>query len=482
VIFRVFGIPTNVQMGFWFMCALLGMDLMRGPYKFLILVWAVVVFLSILFHELGHALAMIRYGLEPEIELHMMGGLARAQGMQNLTRRQRIFISFAGPLAGFVFGTLVFVMALIMPAVDVTLALGAGLPDFFVTTTVPGDGGVALQGAVKMLLWVNFGWGIINLVPVMPLDGGHILEDLLGPRRAKAAATISLIGGIGVVLLCLNADPVQWYIAMLFGMFTMQSYQRFQMAAQAGGRTKPKAKPKTEEAASPEVVAMLEKAQAALADERFDEAGTIAELVIAERPPRPAKIAAFEILGWAHLHEDRPVEAMRVIEAIRSDGEPDLALMGAVLLAQGHEEEAREAFEEARSAGDDRKEIVGPLIQILIGQGEVPRAAAIALDIVESLSEEDARQMANIAFEHESFAWSARLSETVFERTGSPDDAYDGVRSRALDGDLAGALMLLRRAVAAGYSDAARVWADDALEKLRSSDAEGELEALLPRP
>ena len=120
----------------------------------------------------------------------------------------------------------------------------------------------------------------------------------------------------------------------------------------------------------------------------------------------------------------------------------------------------------------------GPLIQILIEQGEVGRAAAIALDIVEALSEEDARQMVTIASDADSYQWASRLSEALFERTGLAEDAYHAARNRALEGDDIAAFILLRRAVAAGFSDAARLWSDAALEKLHGV----ELEALLPPP
>src|SRR5690606_1252702 len=103
---------------------------------------------------------------------------------------------------------------------------------------------------------------------------------------------------------------------------------------------------------------------------------------------------------------------------------------------------------------DDRKEIVGPLIQVLIKQGEVARAAAIALDIVETLSDDDVRQMAEIAAEHAAHGWAARLFEALFERRHRADDAYEAARHKSLDGDLAGALLLLERAVRAGFTDA----------------------------
>src|SRR5439155_20985001 len=98
--------------------------------------------------------------------------------------------------------------------------------------------------------------------------------------------------------------------------------------------------------------------------------------------------------------------------------------------------------------------------QILIGQGEVARAAAVAYDIVESLSADDARRMAEIALEHGVFDWSARLSQAVFERSKQPGDAYEAARALAQDGQPEQALAWLKRAAEAGFADAARAWSD----------------------
>ena len=208
-----------------------------------------------------------------------------------------------------------------------------------------------------------------------------------------------------------------------------------------------------------------------------------AELILSEEAPNSAKVAALEIIAWARLLEGDADAAARAIRTIEKNAEADLALIGAVLFAKDDDDAARQVFEVARAGGDDRKEVVGPLIQILIKQGEVARAAACALDIVDTLSDEDTRQMAAIAHEHRSYSWSSRLAEALFERNGNPDDAYDAACGRALDGDASGSMALLRRAVAAGFSDAARAWADDALTILRASSAAAdELDAVLPKP
>ncbi|MCA9625870.1 MAG: site-2 protease family protein, partial [Myxococcales bacterium] len=391
--------------------------------------------------------------------------------LHRLTRPQRIFVSAAGPLAGFVLGGIALLVALYAPLPDVQ-------PDSPPTH-------IALEYGLGSLIWVNIGWGAINLLPILPLDGGHILEDILGPKRIKATAAISITIAVTLAVLALRTSFFGFggpWTAMIFGLAAFQSYRRYQAAADAVSHARPAPKaPKPDEAPmSPAHQSQLARAKEALADDRYDEAATLAELVLSEQPVRAARIEALHVVGWAHLLQGRVEQAERVLKAIHRETEPDLAFLGALLFHREELDKAREVFEKARAAGDDRKEIVGPLIQILIGQGEIARAAAIALDVVDALSDEDARQMATIAFEHEAYRWAARLRQEVFTRTEDPEDAYAAARALALQGDLAGALSLLRRAAAAGYSDAARVWSDKALEALRSDEA-GEIEALFPR-
>jgi Zn-dependent protease len=469
--FRLFGIPTEVQLGFWFMAVLLGLDRLQSAIPASILVWVAVVFVSVMVHELGHAVAIMRHGHRPEITLHMLGGLTSWGGAQGIGRLDRIVISFAGPAAGFVLGGLVWGVTAIFPDL--------------VRFGEPGELGQA-QALGRALLddlrWVNVVWGVINLIPVLPLDGGHILEQALGPQRVRTTAVVSLLVG-GSVALYFFAER-DWWIGFIFAMSALQSFQRFQAstAPQPVDRTRPPSTPPAEPV-PPETAHQLERARRALTDDRYEEAGTLAELVLARSPPLGARLEALDLLAWAALLDGRPKEAARVIGAIERDGTPDPALIGSVLHALGERGRARSVFEAARAAGDDRKEIVGPLIQILISEGEVSRAAAIALDIVDSLSDEDARRMADIALEHECYPWVSRLREAVFERTGDPIDAYEAARGRALEGDPAASLGLLRRAVAAGFSDAARLWSDQALAALcAKDDARGELESLLPKP
>jgi Zn-dependent protease/thioredoxin-like negative regulator of GroEL len=461
--FRLFGVDVEVQFFFWLTAVLFGFPYMQDPTapRGAIAIWVAVVFVSVMVHELGHALAIKRHGIEPEIALHGMGGTTSWRPGRSLGRLDLIFISLAGPFAGFALGGLTYAFARLAPQALERLPLQAGW-------------------AMERLFFVNIYWGIINLLPVLPFDGGHVLEQALGPKRARLTAAISFLAGALVAGLAALGGWL--WVALIFGLGAVRSYQRFRSAEPISPVESPlrRAAPAPADALPPELAATLQSARAALAEEELDRALALAQDVLSRETvtPRAAK-EALEIVAWAHLLAGRLPAAMETLAQLRRSSEPDAALAGAILFARGDLGEARRVLEQARGRGDSRKEVAGPLIQILIQQGEVPRAAAVALDIVDTLSEEDVRQMASIAVDHAAFEWAARLFQAAFDRRGLADDAYDAARAFALDGQHEHALDWLRRAVEAGFSDRGRAWSDAALEALRAGH---ELETVLPRP
>src|SRR5262245_48886791 len=95
--FRLGSIPVHVQPGFLVVAALLGA---RGEVAD-VAIWVAVCFVSILVHELGHALVIGRFGGTPSIVLYPGGGLT--YGDKSTRTGQRVVVSLAGPAAGFVF-------------------------------------------------------------------------------------------------------------------------------------------------------------------------------------------------------------------------------------------------------------------------------------------------------------------------------------------------------------------------------------------
>lgn len=470
--FRLFGIDVEVQWFFWLTSGFFAFEYIRAGHVDFAVTWILVVFVSVLVHELGHGLAVRRHGIEPVIALHGMGGTTSWTSRAPLSRPAHVVISLAGPFAGFALG-----LPLLLVFGGSIGMFGHG---FDVAPSVAWRLPTLVDKAIEQMIWVNLGWGAVNLLPVLPFDGGHVLEQTLGPRHVRATAAISTLVGASIAILALMQNPREVWIAMLFGMAAMQSFQRFN-APPAHSVIMPARKPAPPGGEVPaELDAMLKTARSALADDDLARAISIADDVLLAKPlPPRAAVLALEIIGWARLLGDDPQEAAKAVASAKKLGDVDAALVGATLHATGDLVGARKVLEAALAGGDRRKEVVGPLIQVLIAQGEVARAAAAALDIVDTLSDDDARKMAEIALDHRAFDEAARLFEACFARASGPEDAYAAARAHALAGQHDRAVEWLRRAVEAGFSDRARAWSDAALEALRTGP---DLEAVLPRP
>jgi Zn-dependent protease len=174
--FSLFGIPVAVNWMFWLIAVLL-CPVLRAtnrPYGIqLLIVWVVVVFVSILIHEFGHAFAYRRYGGRPSVLLYGMGGLAAAPG--RYTRNQHIVITLAGP------------------GVQLVLALVF----YLLLKFGPPPASVQLMAFYAFMIQVNLFWALLNLLPIYPLDGGRFLEHLMHGDRAPLRAQIGAACAVG---------------------------------------------------------------------------------------------------------------------------------------------------------------------------------------------------------------------------------------------------------------------------------------------
>ncbi len=230
--FSIAGIPVRVHPLFWFIAILFGAN--SNIYG--ILIWVVVIFVSVLVHELGHAFAFRRFGQSSSIILHITGGLTVPETLPwgggyasvSLTPNQHIFISLAGPLSGFGLAVLAYAIGLAAGGEIIMTSLFGFIP--FPLVLLPYGTGLLNQFLVDFL-WVNIFWGLVNLMPVYPLDGGNISrytliqQDPLGGLRTSLWISV----GTGVVLavvgfLVLNSI----YMAFLFGLLAFQSFQMIQ--------------------------------------------------------------------------------------------------------------------------------------------------------------------------------------------------------------------------------------------------------------
>ncbi len=237
--FSLFGIPVRISWTFWLVAVIFGYDNARmidalfaktspsiAPW---LVVWCAVMFVSIVLHEMGHALAFRWYGFQASITLYHFGGLARPEshfGRGRVTRLspwQNIVISAAGP------GTQLILAAIIVAVVRYFDYLPIGLPPFIARWPLL-DQGEFIQEAgvfatVMFLLHINVYWALFNLIPVWPLDGGHIASDIIaiGGGTMMHALKLSLIVAIIVALWFLKEE--QLFAAMFFASMAGSNYQ-----------------------------------------------------------------------------------------------------------------------------------------------------------------------------------------------------------------------------------------------------------------
>ncbi len=202
--FRLFGIPFGISPAFWIGSAILGSNFAHGEQGLALLaIWVACVFVSILLHELGHALMARRFGVTPYITFQLLGGTTFMIG-GSLTRPQALLVTLAGPVAGLA------TWALVRYPVIGLLRQTSGVGTFTVA-------------AVSFLLFINLYWTLFNLLPILPLDGGKVVLGLLGPNRQRA---VQMLGGIVAVVMCLLA--VKWgqiYLAFFVGMLALENFR-----------------------------------------------------------------------------------------------------------------------------------------------------------------------------------------------------------------------------------------------------------------
>ncbi|MBC8063604.1 MAG: M50 family metallopeptidase [Chlorobia bacterium] len=176
---RMFGIPISlhITLVFFLVPAISG----RGLGLWYSLEWIVLVVLSILLHELGHALTAKRFRLTNlSIMLHGFGGFAVSSG--NRTPTQSLMISLAGPAVTFVLGFL-------------CLGIGAYGGD----SATPGTQASTQLFLIESLGRFNILLGILNLLPSLPFDGGQALVAILNRRISEFKAT-RRVGHLGLIL------------------------------------------------------------------------------------------------------------------------------------------------------------------------------------------------------------------------------------------------------------------------------------------
>jgi len=189
---------------FFFLTAFL-IGMLNSPTISQAFVWVGAVFISILVHELGHALAAVAFGQSAQIRLTAFGGMTYPIGPK-LSLKKEFVMVIMGPLFG---------IGLFIISNSVLIQFPPTNPYFALF--------------LKVMVIINLVWTVVNLFPVLPLDGGQLLriglEGVFGIKGRRYGALISGILALIVALILMPFGLI--LISVLFFLFAFQNYELF---------------------------------------------------------------------------------------------------------------------------------------------------------------------------------------------------------------------------------------------------------------
>lgn len=180
------------------------------------LIWIPILFISVLFHEFAHAAAIGLFGFgASQIVLGGMGGHTANENMRNARPWQDVVISIAGPASNFILATIC----------------------WFLAQTSIGRTDKMLVALLPLMVAASVWWGIFNLVPVPPLDGGHATRSFfkmfLTDRTSFILSTwIALVVGGAIVVWGLLFR--QFFLAFFLLTMLWAVWQRWQYFREHG--------------------------------------------------------------------------------------------------------------------------------------------------------------------------------------------------------------------------------------------------------
>ncbi len=229
--FSLFGVPVRIHPFFWLGVLLMNLSLPPAA----VVIWTGAVVLSLLVHEFGHVFAMRYFGQRSHVVLHAFGGLAIPDTQTRRPAEAQVIISLAGPLAGFAFFG---VIAGVAYATGHLLVFrgSTGMP-VFLTNYFSVREIAPLDELMRDLLEVNLYWGLINLLPVFPLDGGQMMRAVLTQMRSdgmrESFMVSTVVAGMAAVFFWMFWH--EQYLALLFAYLAYQSYQTYQFLSSGFG-------------------------------------------------------------------------------------------------------------------------------------------------------------------------------------------------------------------------------------------------------
>lgn len=248
--FQFLGIPTRVTWSFWVAAVVLGWSACKGwddefvgagigspGAPILLIIWSAAIFVSILVHELGHATVMRYYGIRSRMILYHFGGLAIGSGFgawngarrSSMHARDSLFIAAAGPAAQLLLAGFVYAIGRLL---GVSMELDWLLQEYFsiVPPDVPPPTSAATYALLNSLVTPSVLWALLNLLPILPMDGGNIMLNTLALSRnadpQRNAHLVSIFVASLVAIYCFqHGDSMLTMMCVLFAAINWQQLQ-----------------------------------------------------------------------------------------------------------------------------------------------------------------------------------------------------------------------------------------------------------------
>lgn len=214
VTIRLLGFPVQIQITF----LILGFFVVNSGLGFLgIVLWMATIFMSILIHELGHAMVARWFGAKVHaITIHGFGGVTVWSETTVAVRGwKRFTVAAAGSGVGLMIGLGLYV------------AVTRGVFGVLAERAIPSPWGfvlfdptveTAVVFVIGMFILVSVLWGLVNWLPIIGLDGASMLREVLRPMFGDATERVSRVIGLGTAI---ALGAYLFYIGRTFGVFIL---------------------------------------------------------------------------------------------------------------------------------------------------------------------------------------------------------------------------------------------------------------------
>ena len=427
--FRLGSIPVRLRPEFFLIgiISLSSVGMEKG------LIWVAIVFVSVLLHELGHAMAMRAFGYAPSIELHMLGGRTSWPEGARPSDKQKLIVTLCGPG--------IELLAAIVAFIGLTRLDLPPLADW----------------ARTQFIYVNFLWALVNMLPILPWDGGHALDSTVSlitkNPRPRGVGMVSMLFGAAAIAAALALFNKNIMLIYLGAIGVWKGWQRW-------SGNEPGVMP-----------AEAETAWNLSTQGQHEQAAALLTQTLAGSKDPAVRLHLLEVLAWVKLAANDVTGCERVLRELG----PDVARVSPELRARvaAHRQEPHRVVEllAAPAAANRLRPEAWPLLVSAVEDerklDEIVTQAVSRLALAPA-EQEIASSAAAKLFQGGHIPAALLLCQRAFEVCKAPVFAFNAACCLCRLGQVDQGLVWLTRAVKAGYKSPVSLEEDPDLAPLRA--------------